>query len=107
MSANYRPATVVQAEGLEAEFFCQHPTDLGTIDWTIGGVRLRDIDTSDGSIRTEGRGAAVEALIIRALARFNETEIVCIIYSRQEGTTNLDVDYTQPARLIVQGINFA
>ena len=59
----YQLATVVQVEGLEAQFLCLHPTDSGTIDWTINGVRLRNIDTSDGSIRTEGHGAAVEALI--------------------------------------------
>ena len=98
---SYRPATVIQAEGLEAQFLCQHPTDSGTIDWTINGVHLRNIDTSDGSIRTEGRGAAVEALIIRALARYNGTEVVCIIFKRIDGS--VEVESSTPAKLIIQG----
>ena len=93
-------STIIQAEGLEAQFLCQHPTDSGTIDWTVNGVYLRNIDTSDGSIRTEGRGAAVEALIIRALAQYNGTEIVCITYARRNGS--VDVEYSA-ARLFVQG----
>ena len=101
-SMSYQPATIVQAEGLEAQFLCQHPTDSGTIDWTINGVRLRNIDTSDGTIRTEGRGAAVEALVITALAQYNETEIVCIIYKRINGS--VEVEYSTPSRLIIQGI---
>ena len=96
-------STIVKAEGLEAEFLCQHPTDSGTIDWTIDGVHLRNIDTNDGSIRTEGRGAAVEALVIKALARYNGTEIVCITYARRN--ERVDVEYSTPARLLVQGMH--
>lgn len=69
----------------------------------MDGVYLRNIDTSDGTIRTEGRGAGIEVLIIRALSQYNETEIVCITYIRRDGT--ITVEESAPARLLVQGSN--
>lgn len=93
---------MIQAEGSQAVFLCQHPTDEGTIDWTLNGVQLRNINTRDRSIRTEGRGSATEALIISAAVQYNETEVVCITYIRQaEGP--LRVEESAPATLTVQG----
>lgn len=100
-NAALQPKSTIQAEGLEAVFQCQHPTNIGTIDWTLNGTHLRDIDTSASSIRTEGRGSAIEVLIMRALALYNETEIVCITYIRQDGV--LSVEQSVPAKLLVQG----
>ena len=96
-----RPSRVVQAEGVEAEFLCEDLT--GTIDWTLDGIYLRNIDSSgDGSIRREGRGSNTEALVVRALARYNNTDVRCVIYTREDGTIS-GVEYSEPGRLIVQG----
>ena len=94
----------MQAEGVDAVFLCQHPTDSGTIDWTINGTALRNIDTSThGFIRSEGRGAAIEALIITAVPQYyNNTAIVCLKYIRMNGAVILETSPT--AMLIIQGI---
>ena len=72
------PASVAQTECVDVVFLCRHPTNSSTIDWTINGTTLRNIDTSNGLIRSEGRGAAVEALIITAIPEYNNTAIVCL-----------------------------
>ena len=95
------PTSVVQAEGVDAVFLCQHPTDSGTIDWTINGTALRNIDTSGGLIRSEGRGAATEALIITAIPQYNNTIIVCLKFIRLNGTVTLEA--SPPAVLTIQG----
>ena len=93
---------MIQAEGVDAEFLCQHPTDSGTIDWMINGTALRDIDTSNGLIRSEGRGGATEALIIAAIAQYNNTAVICRKYIRMNRTVTLE---TSPiATLTIQGI---
>ena len=96
------PASVVQAEGLDATFLCQHPTDSGTIDWTINGTALRNIDTSNGLIRSEGRGAAVEALIIAAIPKYNNTVVACLKFIRINESVILET--SPPAVLMVQGM---
>lgn len=100
-AASIMPASVVQAEGLDAIFLCQHPTDSGTIDWTINGTALRNIDTSNGLIRSEGRGAAVEALIIAAIPKYNNTVVVCLKFIRINESVILET--SPPAVLMVQG----
>ena len=95
------PASVVQADGLDAIFLCQHPTDSGTIDWTINGTTLRNIETSNGLIRSEGRGGAVEALIISAIPEYNNSIIVCLKFIRINAT--VIVETSPPAVLMVQG----
>ena len=95
------PASVVQAQGVDAEFLCQHPTDSGTIDWTINGTTLRNIDTSTGLIRSEGRGGVTEALVITAIPEYNNTVIVCLRFIRTNETVILE--RSPPAILIIQG----
>ena len=92
---------MVQAQGVDAVFLCQHPTDSGTIDWTINGTTLRNIDTSAGLIRSEGRGGATEALVITAIPEYNNTVIMCLRFIRTNGTVILE--RSPPAMLIIQG----
>ena len=100
--AGILPKPITQAEGVDAVFLCQHPTDSGTIDWTINGTALRNIDTSNGLIRSEGRGAATEALIITAIAQYNNTVVVCYKFIRVNETVFLQT--SPPALLTIQGI---
>ena len=94
------PSTIVQAEGLDAEFLCEDPA--GTIDWKLNGTYLGNIDSSDGSIRREGRGSTTEALVVRAMAKYNNTDIHCVIfYTNGDGTVT--VEQSEPAKLIIQG----
>lgn len=94
------PSTIVQAEGLDAEFLCEDPA--GTIDWKLNETYLRNIDSSDGSIRREGRGSTTEALVVRAMAKYNNTDIHCVIfYTNGDGTVT--VEQSEPAKLIIQG----
>ena len=86
---------------MDAVFLCQHPTDSGTIDWIINGTTLRNIDTSNGLIRSEGRGAAVEALIITAIPEYNNTAIVCLRFIRINET--VIIERSPPAVLVIQG----
>ena len=94
--------SVVQAQGLDAKFLCRHPTDSGTIQWQINGSMFRYV-SNEGLIRIEGRSDSTEALIIRALPQYNETEVVCVLYTI-ELNGNVTVDTSTPATLIVQGI---
>ena len=98
------PATVVQAEGLDATFLCQlHvPASSGAIEWQINGTSLHNVNISGGQIRRQGRGEETEALIITALPQFNETRVVCVLYIIE---TNGTVTFTEskPALLFVQG----
>ena len=73
------PDNVVQAEGLNATFLCQHPTDSGTIEWIINGTRFRGV-SGDDMIVIEGHANATEAVKIRALPQFNGTKVVCALY---------------------------
>ena len=93
------PATVVQAEGLDATFLCQLPANYGSIEWQINGTSLRNVSISDGQIQREGRGEETEALIISALPQLNGTRVVCILYIL-ETVTFID---SKPALLLVQG----
>ena len=98
------PATVVQAEGLDATFFCQLPTDNGSIEWQINETSLCNVNTGEGQIR-EGHGEATEALTISALSQFNGTSVVCILYIIEPNGTVEFIEST-PALLIVQGFFF-
>ena len=84
-----------------ATFLCRHPTNSGAIEWQINGTSLRNMNS--GQIRGEGRGNSTEALIITALARFNGTSIVCILYITEPDGTAEIIEST-PAILSVQGI---
>ena len=95
------PATVVQAEGLDATFLCQLPANYGSIEWQINGTSLRNVNIS-GQIRKQGRGEATEALIITALPQFNGTSVVCVLYIIDTNGTVTFID-SKPALLFVQG----
>ena len=92
---------MVQAQGLNASFLCQHPTDSGTIQWIINGIRFRAVSNND-MIIIEGRGNATEALIIRALSQFNGTEVMCVLYIIEANGT-VTVDRSTPVTLTIQG----
>ena len=98
------PATVVQAEGLDATFLCQLPANYGSIEWQINGTslgNLRNVNIS-GQIQRQGCGEATEAVIISALPRFNGTSsIVCILYIIDTNGTVTFID-SKPALLVVQ-----
>ena len=66
-AASSFPISVIQAEGVDTVFLCQHPT----------GIFLQNTDTRNGLIRSEGHSAAVEALIITAVSQYNSA-IVCL-----------------------------
>ena len=53
-------------------------------------------------IRIEGHGNSTEALTIRALPQFNETEVVCVLYIFDLNGT-VTVDKSSPVTLTVQG----
>ena len=88
---------------MDATFLYQHPTDSGTIEWIINGTRFRGA-SSNGMIVIEGRGNATEGLKMRALPRFNGTEVVCVLYIIEPNGT-VTVDRSTPATLTVQGTN--
>ena len=98
------PSNVVQAQGLAAEFLCQHPTDSGTMQWLINGTLFRYV-SNDAFIRIESRGNSTKALIIRALPQYNGTEVVCVLYIVEPNGT-LTVDRSTLVTLIIQGINY-
>ena len=105
IAGSISPTTVVQAEGLDATFLCQVPTDSSSIEWQINGISLRNVNAGGGQIRREGRGNNTEALIIPSLPQFNGTSIVCILYIiGLNGTANF-IEST-PALLIVQGSSY-
>ena len=97
------PADVVQAEGLDATFLCQLPTNnIGTIEWLINGTSLQVV-SGEAAIRREGRGEATEALIIPAISQFNGSSVLCTLYIIEPNGTAMVIDST-PATLTVQGI---
>ena len=102
LSGSILPATVVQAEGLDATFLCQLPNNDGAIEWQINGTSLRNMNVGEGQIRREGRGEATETLIISALPQFNGTSVVCILYIIEPNGTVVFIESVS-AMLIVQG----
>ena len=102
LSGSILPATVVQAEGLDATFLCQLPTDSGSIEWQINGTSLHNVNTGEGQIIKEGRGEETEALIIPALPQFNGTSVACILYIIESNGTVVFIE-SAPAMLIIQG----
>ena len=76
------PVSVIQAQGLNAKFLCQHPTDSGTIQWLINGTLFRNVSNED-FIRIKGRGNSTKALIMRAIPQYNNTEVVCVLYTTE------------------------
>ena len=95
------PVSVVQAQGLDAEFLCRHPTDSGTIQWLVNGTMFRYV-SNEGFIRIEGRGNSTEALVIRAITQYNGTEVLCELYTINFNGT-ITVDRSLQAQLTIQG----
>ena len=62
------------------------------------------MNISDDQIQREGRGEAIEALIITVLPQFNGTSVVCILYIIEANGTVIFTDHeSKPALLFVQG----
>ena len=95
------PVNVVQARGSNATFLCEHPTNSGTIEWIVNGTRFREVSNND-MIRIEGRGNSTEALIMKAVSHFNETEVVCVLFIIEPNGT-VTVDRSTPVTLTIQG----
>ena len=92
---------IVQAEGLNATFYCQLPNNYyGSIEWKINGTTFRNINTSE--IVRQGRGEETEVLIIHALPQLNKTGVVCELYTINENGTVMFIESTR-ATLTVQG----
>ena len=106
IAGSISPNTVVQAEGLDATFLCQLPTDGIAIEWQINRTSLHNINVSERPIRREGRGNNTKALIIPALLQFNGTSIVCILYIIEPNGTVISFIESAPAQLIIQGTYF-
>ena len=104
-SFSLEPASVTQAEGVVARFFCRHPQTIA-FGWMINGTALTLIDPrppeiKDGSaLLSDGMGGVVstEALNITALPNYNATEVVCFAI-----LSNGTKDLSSPAILTVQG----
>ena len=90
---------VVQAEGLNATFFCQLSTS-GTMEWQINEISFRNVNNS--GITNQGRGEGTEVLIIHALPELNKTGVVCVLYTIDENGTVTIIESTL-ATLTVQG----
>ena len=103
LSGSILPATVVQAEGLNATFLCQLTANDGSIEWQVNGTSLRNVNASEGQIRRGGRGEATEALVVLSLPQFNGTSVVCILYIIEPNGTVAFIEST-PALLIIQGL---
>ena len=100
---------MVQAQEVDAEFFCQLPSNSIDnnyeilVDWQINGTYLRNLDTSNGLIRLEGRDGANEVLIVAAVPQYNNTIVECVtFYLWPNGSVT--VDQSSPKQLIIQGI---
>ena len=79
---------------MDAKFLCGDPS--GTIAWKLNETYLRNIDSSDGSIRRDGRGSTIEALVVRAMAKYN-TDVQCVIFfTNGDGTGT--VEQSEPAK---------
>ena len=105
--ASVQPDSVVQAQEVDAEFYCPLSSDSVTteilVDWQINGTYLRNLDTSNGLIRLEGRDGANEVLIIAAVPQYNNTIIACVaFYLWPNGSVT--VDQSPSTRLVIQGI---
>ena len=94
---------VVQAEGLNATFFCQLPSNdgSGSIEWQINGTSLRNMNTVRIIARV-GRGNETEVLIVHAFSQLNKTGVVCVLYIIDENMTATFIESTR-ATLTVQG----
>ena len=93
----------MQAQEINAEFFCQFSANSSAIDWQINGTYLRNLDTSNGLIRLEGRGGVHEVLIIASIPQYNNTVIVCIAFHLWPNGS-ATINQSPPTTLIVQGI---
>ena len=94
----------MQAEGLDATFLCQLPTNSGGIEWLINGTSIRNFNAEKVAFVIEGRGGTTEALIISAVSQYNRSSVVGTLYIIEPNGTAMVIDST-PATLTVQGIS--
>ena len=100
--SSYWPADVVQAEGLDATFLCQLPTNSGSIEWKINGTSMRNVKAEGIAISKGGLGNSTETLAISAISQYNGSSVVCTLYIIEPNGTAMVIDST-PATLTVQG----
>ena len=98
------PADVVQAEGLDATFLCQHPSTSGSIGWLINRTSLRNFNAEGVVFVIAGLGNSTETLAIPAISQYNGSSVVCTLYIIEPNGTAMIIDST-PATLTVQGIS--
>ena len=102
LGSSHWPADVVQAEGLDATFLCQHPTNSGSIEWLINGTSMRNINAEEIAISRGRLGDSTETLAISAISQYNGSSVVCTLYIIEPNGTAMVIDST-PATLTVQG----
>ena len=78
--------------GQEAVFRCRNPTATA-IGWIWNGSELMAASLPSGITL----GSNTETLTIVAQSNYNETEVVCLAFSRSETME------TTPVRLLIQG----
>ena len=93
------PEAVVQAEGVNATFYCSHPLASST-GWNINGTsvnRIHPIDVFVGTLN----GGSLHYLTILATPTYNGTIVQCFSFTVDNGG-NLYVE-TPSVTLFVQG----
>ena len=87
------PSTQVVGVGQEAVFRCQNP-NATAIGWALNGSEVGSTNPPPGVT------PRVNTLTIVALSNYNETEVVCLAFSRSwNGSTE-----TTPVSLLIQGL---
>ena len=81
--------------GQEAVFRCHNP-DASAIGWVLNGSAVRSENPPPGI--TPGIAGGVNTLTIVAKSNYNETEVVCVAFSRSGSTETTSVS------LLIQGL---
>ena len=97
------PESVVQAEGLNATFFCAHPTASAT-GWRLNStsVNMRKPQNVIVGTTTDGYGRSLQYLTILATADYNGTTVQCFAFVMKNESSV--VENAMTVLLIVQGL---
>ena len=94
------PESVVQAEGLNATFFCSHQTASAT-GWRLNGTSVNMRHPQNVIVGTTG-GGSLHYLTILATADYNGTTVQCFTFVMKDGS--LVVENATTVLLVVQGM---
>ena len=90
----------MQAEGLNATFYCLHPSASAT-GWRLNGTSVNVRHPPHVFVGTTGSGST-HYLTILATSDYNETVVQCFAFVINNGVQS--VEETVPVPLTVQGI---